>query len=130
LTTLSLDHDGAITLESLDTVLSDAADAAEEAAPGQGADAAVWEELVARTGDDSRSSVHSPPRPSAQSCGAATCGPKSSASYCWSRHRPRFWYGPTPPGAADRWFAIFLIVAGLEFEPEFIAGEPMVTPRA
>ncbi len=57
LTALSLDHDGAITLESLDTVLSDAADAAEEAAPGQGADALVWDELVARTGDDSRLTV-------------------------------------------------------------------------
>ena len=33
LTALSVDHDGGITLESLDTVLSDAADAAEEAAP-------------------------------------------------------------------------------------------------
>ena len=57
LTALSLDHDGAITLESLDTVLSDAADAAEEAAPGQGADAVVWDELVARTGEDSRLTV-------------------------------------------------------------------------
>ena len=54
LTTLSLDHDGAITLEALETVLSDAADAAEEAAPGQGADAVVWDELVSRTGEDSR----------------------------------------------------------------------------
>jgi uncharacterized hydrophobic protein (TIGR00271 family) len=57
LTALSLDHDGAITLESLDTVLSDAADAAEEAAPGQGVDAVVWDELVARTGEDSRLTV-------------------------------------------------------------------------
>jgi uncharacterized hydrophobic protein (TIGR00271 family) len=57
LTTLSLDQDGAISLESLDTVLSEAADAAEEAAPGEGADAVVWDELVARTGEDSRLSV-------------------------------------------------------------------------
>ena len=57
LTALSLDHDGAITLETLDTVLSDAADAAEEAAPGQGSDAVVWDELVARTGEDSRLTV-------------------------------------------------------------------------
>ena len=49
-----MDHDGAITLESLDTVLSDAADAAEEAAPGQGADAVVWDELIAKTGEDSQ----------------------------------------------------------------------------
>jgi uncharacterized hydrophobic protein (TIGR00271 family) len=57
LTALSLDHDGAITLEALDTVLSDAADAAEEAAPGAGVDAVVWDELIARTGEDSRLSV-------------------------------------------------------------------------
>jgi uncharacterized hydrophobic protein (TIGR00271 family) len=57
LTALSVDHDGAITLESLDTVLSDAADAAEEAAPGQGADAVVWDELIAKTGEDSQLTV-------------------------------------------------------------------------
>jgi uncharacterized hydrophobic protein (TIGR00271 family) len=57
LTALSLDQDGAISLENLDTVLSGAADAAEEAAPGEGADAVVWDELVARTGEDSRLSV-------------------------------------------------------------------------
>ena len=37
--------------------LSDAADAAEEAAPGDPADAVIWDELVARTGEDSRLSV-------------------------------------------------------------------------
>ena len=57
LTALSVDHDGGITLESLDTVLSDAADAAEEAAPGQGSDAVVWDELVARTGEDAQLTV-------------------------------------------------------------------------
>lgn len=51
---LSMEHEGAITLESLDTVLSDAAVAAEEAAPGEGADAVLWDELIARTGEDSR----------------------------------------------------------------------------
>jgi uncharacterized hydrophobic protein (TIGR00271 family) len=51
---LGIDHIGAITLESLDTVLSDAADAAAVAAPGDPADAVVWDELIARTGDDSR----------------------------------------------------------------------------
>jgi uncharacterized hydrophobic protein (TIGR00271 family) len=51
---LGIDHVGAITLESLDTVLSDAADAAALAAPGDPADAVVWDELIARTGDDSR----------------------------------------------------------------------------
>ena len=54
LTNRSLDRDGAITLEGLDTVLSDAATRAEEAAPGEGADAVVWEELISRTGEDSR----------------------------------------------------------------------------
>jgi uncharacterized hydrophobic protein (TIGR00271 family) len=54
LSALGIDHIGAITLGSLDTVLSDVADAAAEAAPGDPADAVVWDELIARTGDDSR----------------------------------------------------------------------------
>ncbi|TCK22709.1 DUF389 domain-containing protein [Pseudonocardia endophytica] len=54
LSALGVDHTGGITLEPLDTVLSDAADAAEEAAPGDGQDAVVWDELVTRTGEDSR----------------------------------------------------------------------------
>ena len=41
---------GGIVLETLDTVVSDAADRAEEAAPGEGVDAVVWDELLARTG--------------------------------------------------------------------------------
>ena len=44
-------------LETLDTVLSDAADRAEEAAPGEGVDAVVWDELLARTGQGARLSV-------------------------------------------------------------------------
>jgi uncharacterized hydrophobic protein (TIGR00271 family) len=51
---LGLDHTGGITLEQIDTALSDAADRAEENAPGDGADAVVWEELLARTGEESR----------------------------------------------------------------------------
>jgi uncharacterized hydrophobic protein (TIGR00271 family) len=51
---LHLDRSGGITLEALDTALSDAADAAEEAAPGEGADAVVWQELLGRTGEESR----------------------------------------------------------------------------
>ena len=47
LTAMSLARDGAIMLEELDTVLSDAAEVAEEAAPGEGADAVVWDELIA-----------------------------------------------------------------------------------
>lgn len=44
---------GAIVVEALEAVVSDAAAAAERAAPGQGADALVWEELDARARDDS-----------------------------------------------------------------------------
>ncbi|MFI9009416.1 DUF389 domain-containing protein [Actinosynnema sp. NPDC053489] len=51
---LGVDRDGGITLAQVDTALSDAADRAEEAAPGDGADAVVWEELLARTGEESR----------------------------------------------------------------------------
>jgi uncharacterized hydrophobic protein (TIGR00271 family) len=51
---LGVDHAGGIVVEPLDTVLSDAADAAERAAPGDPADAVVWDELITRTGDDSR----------------------------------------------------------------------------
>ncbi len=54
LSALGVDHTGGITVEPVDTVLSDAADAAERAAPGDPADAVVWDELIARTGDDSR----------------------------------------------------------------------------
>jgi hypothetical protein len=51
---LGVHHAGGITLESLDTVLSDAADAAAVAAPGDPADAVVWDELIAITGGDSQ----------------------------------------------------------------------------
>jgi uncharacterized hydrophobic protein (TIGR00271 family) len=54
LTALGVDRDGAIILESLDTVLSESADAAEKAVPGDPADAVIWEELIARTGEESR----------------------------------------------------------------------------
>jgi uncharacterized hydrophobic protein (TIGR00271 family) len=54
---LGLDHTGGVTIESIDTTLSDSADAAEEAVPGDPADAVVWDEVVARTGEDSRLSV-------------------------------------------------------------------------
>ncbi|WP_253772820.1 DUF389 domain-containing protein [Goodfellowiella coeruleoviolacea] len=51
---LDLDHTGGITLEQVDTAVSDHAERAERAAPGDGADAVVWEELLARTGDEAR----------------------------------------------------------------------------
>lgn len=57
LTDLGLDQTGGITLESIDTALSDLADEAEEAVPGDPADAVIWEELIARTGEDSRLTV-------------------------------------------------------------------------
>jgi uncharacterized hydrophobic protein (TIGR00271 family) len=51
---LGVDHSGGITLEQIDTALSDAADQAEKDAPGDAADAVVWEELLGRTGEESR----------------------------------------------------------------------------
>lgn len=51
---LGVDHAGGITLEQIDTALSDAANRAEADAPGDAADAVVWEELLARTGEESR----------------------------------------------------------------------------
>lgn len=50
-------HSGAITVEANDAVVSDAAAAAEAAAPGQGTDSLVWEELEARARDDGRLTV-------------------------------------------------------------------------
>jgi uncharacterized hydrophobic protein (TIGR00271 family) len=57
LTELGIDQAGGITLEAIDTTLSAAADAAEEAAPGDPADAVIWDEVVARTGEESRFSI-------------------------------------------------------------------------
>ena len=54
---LGIDRSGGITLEMIDTSLSDAAVAAEEAAPGDPADAVIWDELVVRTGEESRLSI-------------------------------------------------------------------------
>ena len=42
-------HDGAITINSVSTVISTRAEAAEAAAPGYGSDAMVWEELEVRS---------------------------------------------------------------------------------
>lgn len=44
---------GMATLESLDTAIGTLADKAEQDAPGEGADALIWDELVKRTGEDS-----------------------------------------------------------------------------
>jgi uncharacterized hydrophobic protein (TIGR00271 family) len=54
---LGVDTTGGVTLEAIDTTLSDAADAAEEAAPGDPSDAVIWDEVVARSGEESRFSI-------------------------------------------------------------------------
>ncbi len=54
---LEIDRDGGITIETIDTSLSDAADRAQENAPGEGSDVIVWDELIAKTGEESKPSV-------------------------------------------------------------------------
>lgn len=54
---LGLAEDGAITLQALDTVLSSAAYRAEDEAEGDGADAVLWDELLARTREESSLTV-------------------------------------------------------------------------
>jgi uncharacterized hydrophobic protein (TIGR00271 family) len=54
---LRLHRDGGITLETVDMTLSDGAEAAEDAVPGDPADAVIWDVLVHRTGEESRLSV-------------------------------------------------------------------------
>lgn len=51
---LSVEQVGGVTLEEIDTTLSVAARRAQEAAPGESDDAVIWEELIARTGEESR----------------------------------------------------------------------------
>ncbi len=50
---LGVTKDGMLTLEPLDTAVGGLADKAEQGAPGEGADAVVWDELAERTGEDS-----------------------------------------------------------------------------
>lgn len=50
---LGIEEDGAIALITIDTALSKVAEEAKDAAPGEGADAVIWEEVVRRTDDDS-----------------------------------------------------------------------------
>lgn len=54
---LGIDHDGGVTLEAIDTSLSDSADRAEEEAPGDPTDAIIWDDLIAKTGEESRFSI-------------------------------------------------------------------------
>jgi len=49
---LGIDRHGTLTLESLDAAVSTAAERAEDDAPGEGADAVIWEEVVRRTHAD------------------------------------------------------------------------------
>jgi uncharacterized hydrophobic protein (TIGR00271 family) len=53
LRTLGVHAAGMITLAPLDTALGNLANQAELAAPGEGADAIIWDELAARTSEDS-----------------------------------------------------------------------------
>ncbi|HSA50113.1 MAG TPA: DUF389 domain-containing protein [Yinghuangia sp.] len=54
---LGVDEEGAISLENLDVSLSRAAREAEHRAPGEGADAVVWEEITEATSEESTLSV-------------------------------------------------------------------------
>ena len=45
-------HAGAVTIDAPDTVVSDAAERADRAVPGQGSDALIWEQLEARARED------------------------------------------------------------------------------
>ncbi|MFD7232348.1 DUF389 domain-containing protein [Streptomyces sp. NPDC059881] len=50
---LGLDHDGAISVDNIDLSLSKRADKAEDEAPGEGADAVLWEHLTDATHEES-----------------------------------------------------------------------------
>ncbi|MFF3731912.1 DUF389 domain-containing protein [Streptomyces sp. NPDC002476] len=54
---LGIDEQGSISLENLDLTLSAHADRAEQEAPGEGADAVLWEELTEATHEESTFSV-------------------------------------------------------------------------
>jgi uncharacterized hydrophobic protein (TIGR00271 family) len=54
---LEVDHDGGISLVSVDAAVSRAAARAESAAPGDGSDAVVWEQVVRTTAAESTLSV-------------------------------------------------------------------------
>ncbi|MFD7442684.1 DUF389 domain-containing protein [Streptomyces sp. NPDC059909] len=54
---LGLDRDGSIAVENIDLSLSKRADKAEDEAPGEGADAVLWEQLTDATHEESTLSV-------------------------------------------------------------------------
>jgi len=49
---LGIHHCGSISVEEIDTQISDRAEAAERAAPGAPSDAVVWEEVVSHTSEE------------------------------------------------------------------------------
>ncbi len=50
---MKIDQDGSIAVENIDLSMSTRADAAEEAAPGEGADAVIWEQLAESSHEES-----------------------------------------------------------------------------
>jgi uncharacterized hydrophobic protein (TIGR00271 family) len=54
---LGIDRDGGIAMEAVDAAVSRTAELAEQAAPGDGSDAVVWEQVVRTTAADSTLSV-------------------------------------------------------------------------
>jgi uncharacterized hydrophobic protein (TIGR00271 family) len=54
---LGVDRDGGLSISAVDAAVSHAAERAEEEAPGEGADAVVWEQVVRSTASDSTLSV-------------------------------------------------------------------------
>jgi uncharacterized hydrophobic protein (TIGR00271 family) len=54
---LNVDRDGSIMVEHVDTVVSAAADRAQDRVPGLGVDAVVWEQIEHTTGEETRLSV-------------------------------------------------------------------------
>jgi len=50
---LEIDRYGSISLETVDTAIGEVVSRAEKDAPGEGSDAVIWEEVIARTGEDS-----------------------------------------------------------------------------
>ncbi|MBT1001015.1 DUF389 domain-containing protein [Paenarthrobacter sp. DKR-5] len=51
---LEIPRHGSVTVSTPELVLSDRAEQAEEAAPGEGADAVIWDEVKTSTGEDAR----------------------------------------------------------------------------
>ncbi|MFE9382716.1 DUF389 domain-containing protein [Streptomyces sp. NPDC007025] len=54
LTEHGVHHRGEITLDQIDTMVSETAEAAEQAVPGAGAEAVIWDELIDTTGEESQ----------------------------------------------------------------------------